>query len=92
MPKIEFEFDTKYGTYRDALYLPEDHNISENEIEAMKQERLDNWIFAIENPPPDLEPTPEPTPEYVEIDGVQYEKVELDGQIVLKPVQQPTEV
>lgn len=80
MIKVEFEFETPYGTFRDALYLPEDHTYTEEQIAAMKQERLDNWIFAVENPPA-------PEPETVEIDGVVYEKVEIDGQIVLKPVE-----
>ena len=49
--KIDFEFTTPYGAFRDALYLPVDHGLSESEIEALKQERLNNWIDAIENPP-----------------------------------------
>lgn len=77
MIKLDFEFDTRYGAYRDALYLEDNHNFTEQDIEAMKQERLDNWIYSIENPP---------TSNYVEIDGVQYEKIEIDGQFVLKPV------
>jgi hypothetical protein len=79
MIKINFEFTTKYGKFRDALHLPDNHNYTEEQIAAMKQERLDNWLFAVENPPA-------PEPEIVEIDGVTYEKVEIDGQIVLKPV------
>ena len=79
MIKIDFEFETQYGVYRDALYLPADHTYTEAQIAAMEQERLDNWIYAIENPPA-------PEPEIVVIDGVEYEKVEIDGQIVLKPV------
>jgi hypothetical protein len=79
MIKIDFEFETKYGKFRDALHLAEDHGFTEEQIVVMKQERLDNWLFAVENPP-------EPEPETVEIDGVVYEKVEIDGQFVLKPV------
>ena len=79
MVKIDFEFTTQYGVFRDALHLPDDHAYTEEQITAMKQERLDNWVYAVENPP-------EPEPETVEIDGVTYEKVEVDGQIVLKPV------
>lgn len=78
--QIIFEFTTKYGVFRDALYLDDDHTLSEAEINALKQERLDNWLDVVENPP-----TPEP--DTVEIDGVVYEKIELDGQIVLKPVE-----
>ena len=79
MIKIDFEVTTPYGIYRDALYLPEDHTYTEAEITAMEQERVDAWIYEIENPPA-------PEPEIIVIDGVEYEKVEIDGQIVLKPV------
>jgi hypothetical protein len=51
MPQIIFEFTTKYGTYRDALYLPDDHGLTDAEIEAMKQQRLDNWLAVVEAPP-----------------------------------------
>jgi hypothetical protein len=78
--KIEFEFDSKYGTYRDALYLPEGHDLTNEQIAAMQRERFDNWINAIENPPP-------PPPETVEIGGVTYEKVQVDGQTLLKPIE-----
>jgi len=51
MVSIEFEFDTQYGTFRDALVLPDDHGLSDAELEAMKQQRLDNWIAGITAPP-----------------------------------------
>ena len=47
MIKIDFEFQTQYGVYRDALYLEDNHSFTEQEIEAMKQERLSNWIAII---------------------------------------------
>lgn len=78
--KIDIEYNTKYGKFRDALYLPENYTYTEEQIDAMKQERLDNWLFTIENPP-------ETEPETVEIGGVTYEKIEIDGQFVLKPVE-----
>lgn len=77
--KIDFEFETQYGIFRDALHLPDDHNLTAEQIADIKQERLNNWLYIIENPPP-------PEPETVEIDGVIYEKVEINGQVVLKPV------
>jgi len=49
--KIDFEFETKYGVYRDALYLDDNHNFTEQEIDAMKQQRVDNWLYIVENPP-----------------------------------------
>jgi hypothetical protein len=80
MQKIDFSFETKYGVFRDALYLPEGHTYTQEQIAAMQTERLNNWLFAVENPP-------EPEPETVEIGGVTYEKVEIDGQVFLKPVE-----
>ncbi len=52
MVKIDFEFTTAYGMFRDALYLPDDHTLTEHEILQLKQQRLDSWIYAVENPPP----------------------------------------
>lgn len=74
---INFEIDTAYGKFCDALHF-EDHAVpDEATIEAMKQERVNNWVAIITAPT---------APDYVEIDGVQYEKIDLNGQIVLKPV------
>lgn len=62
MVKIDFEFDSQYGVFRDALHLPDDHGMSDVEIAAMKQQRFDNWI-AIVTAPPAEEITPvEETP------------------------------
>ena len=47
--QIRFSYETKYGTYSDALNLPDDHNYTEQEIEAMKIARRDNWISYIDN-------------------------------------------
>lgn len=49
--QIRFEFSTKYGVYRDALNLPDDHSYTSEEIEAMKHARLDRWLYNIESPP-----------------------------------------
>jgi hypothetical protein len=48
---IIFEFETQYGMYRDALHLPPDHGLTDEQIEALKQERVDNWIAVITAPP-----------------------------------------
>lgn len=50
--------DGKYS-FSDALHLDDDHTFTEEEIEAMKQERFDNWLAyilapAIEPPAPEL--------------------------------------
>lgn len=70
MIKIDFEFDTRHGIYRDAITLPDDHTLSDADIEAMKQARVDAWLAYMDNPPP-----PPEEPETVEIDGVTYQRV-----------------
>ncbi len=45
--RIDFEFTTMYGVYRDALYLPADHGLSQEQITAMQQERVNNWMALI---------------------------------------------
>ncbi len=90
MIKIDFSFDTPHGKFADALHLPDDHGFSEAEIEAMKEQRRDNWIAVVTAPPaPEPETTKEVAGEVyqklegvppagaklVEIDGVWYYKV-----------------
>lgn len=50
MIQIVFSFQTQFGEYRDALNLPDDHGMTEEEISAMKQQRLDNWLAIITAP------------------------------------------
>ena len=54
--KIDFSFSSQYGTFSDALHLPDDHGLSDEQIEAMKRQRFDNWIAVITAPP--VEETP----------------------------------
>jgi len=51
MIKIDFEFDTPYGVFRDALHLPVNHTFTDAEIQAMKEQRRDNWIAVVTAPP-----------------------------------------
>jgi hypothetical protein len=42
---INFEFETQYGKFADALWFPDGAEIpSDAEIETMKQQRLNNWL------------------------------------------------
>ena len=50
--KIDFSFDTEHGKFADALHLPDDHGLTDVEIENMKQQRLANWIAVITAPQP----------------------------------------
>ena len=78
MIKIDFEIpNEKYGVYRDALHLPEDHGMTDAQIEAMKQERYDNWLDAVENPPVVEEPEVQPPAPSINIGGIEY--VLLEG-------------
>lgn len=52
MAKVDFEFETKYGKFADAIWFPDDAPMSDEEVEAEKQRRLTNWISIIENPAP----------------------------------------
>lgn len=56
MIKIDFEQDTPYGMFRDALYLPDDHTYTQAEIDAMEQERVDNWIAIVSPVEPPVDP------------------------------------
>ena len=47
MIKIDFEFDSQYGVFRDALHLPDDHGLNDEEIQALKQQRFNNWIAIV---------------------------------------------
>ena len=70
--KIDFEFNTQYGKFSDALHFPDNQELpSDDEIEVMKQERLNNWITVITTPSSYVEDTsseePDTTPSsYVE--------------------------
>lgn len=48
--KIDFEFTTKYGVFKDCLNLPDDHQYTDYELDQMKTQRLNNWVSLIENP------------------------------------------
>jgi hypothetical protein len=60
MQQIIFEFTTKHGTFRDALWLDENHTYTSEELDAMKLERLNNW-WAFVAPDQTLEILPTPS-------------------------------
>jgi hypothetical protein len=54
---INFEYNTEYGLFSDSLWFPDGDPLpSPEEINAMEQERLNNWL-AIVTPTPMLGPT-----------------------------------
>ena len=48
MIKLNFGITQDGFTFRDTLYLPDDHNLTEDEIESLKMERFTNWKAFIE--------------------------------------------
>ena len=51
MVKIDFEFDSPYGKYADAIVLLDGQTMTDAEIEAMKQDRYDKWLANVTTPP-----------------------------------------
>lgn len=47
MVKIDFEFQTEFGLFRDALHLPDDHGLTDAEIDALKRARVDAWVAIV---------------------------------------------
>jgi len=49
---LKIDFVKTDGTYtlQDALYLPDDHALTDVDIESMKQSRFDNWVAVITAP------------------------------------------
>jgi hypothetical protein len=49
--KIDFEFKTQYGIFRDSLTLDENHGLTDEQIKQLQEARRDAWIAFVENPP-----------------------------------------
>jgi hypothetical protein len=50
MQSINFQFETQYGLFSDALILSDSEvaALTADEIETMKQQRLSNWLAIFE--------------------------------------------
>ena len=67
MQQIKFNFDTQYGPLSDVIYLKDDHGLTEEQIESMKQERLDSWLailIAADNGTTEVDPSIDAEIEY----------------------------
>ena len=47
MITIQFEITKDENTFRDAIVLPDDHQLSEADIENIKQKRFDDWYAIV---------------------------------------------
>jgi hypothetical protein len=61
---VEFEFPSPTGgIFRDAIHLPDDYVISDEELTAMQNSRFAQWCAALQAPaveePVEIEPTEE---------------------------------
>lgn len=50
MVNINFEISKDGRTFKDAIVLPDDHGLTETQIEAIKQKRFDDWYAIITAP------------------------------------------
>ena len=64
METIPFRIAQPDGTYEfsDALHLPDNHGLTADEIEAMKQARYDNWYAVVTAPPQEPAAQEDPVP------------------------------
>jgi hypothetical protein len=53
MIKIEFEVTQNGYSFKDAIVLPENHNLTESQIEEMKQKRFNDWYAIVTAPQPE---------------------------------------
>jgi hypothetical protein len=61
MIKIDFEITKNRMTLRDAIHLPDNHQYTDAQIEAMKQKRFDDWyaiVIASQEDEPAVEEQP----------------------------------
>ena len=56
---VQHRFRDEATGYADAIVLPQSEYeaLSEDDIEAIKAERVANWVEAVANPPEPVEPT-----------------------------------
>ena len=73
--QVIFTQDTERGVYRDALYYPIDKyfEVTKEDLEKVKNERVNNWLNLINNPPAPVAPTKE---------EMEKEQVQIDEKIL----------
>jgi len=48
MIKIDFEINRDGNTFRDAIVLEDNHNLTEQQIEEIKEKRFQDYLIAIQ--------------------------------------------
>jgi hypothetical protein len=57
--KIDFQITQNGYTFSDAIHLPDNHGLSDAQIEAMKQARFDAWYTMVTTPSEETEEAPQ---------------------------------
>lgn len=55
MTTINFEISQNGYTLKDAIVLPDDHGLTDAQIEAIKQQRFDDWYAVVTAPSPEYQ-------------------------------------
>lgn len=86
--QVIFRRETSYAIYQDALWFTQEEYAAttQEDIDKMKQERVDKWLEIMANPPPELTKEEKLAQIQSEIDGwtlriqkLQAEKDKLNG-------------
>jgi len=80
--QLKFRELSKYGFFTDALYFPyEDfQKVNRKSIENLKTDRITNYEYAVENPPPIVEITKEDILQSIE--NLENQKVSLQTLLI----------
>lgn len=54
MTTINFELERDGYKLKDAIVLPDDHGLTDAQIEAIKQQRFDDWYAVVTAPQEDV--------------------------------------
>jgi hypothetical protein len=65
---IRFSFPSEYGDFNDALVLPDDHDLTDAEIEAMKVQRFESWRAFVKAASQVVTPEPDQSEPVAEVD------------------------
>jgi hypothetical protein len=59
MNSINFSFETEFGVFSDAIVLSDEEmaTITQEQVDAIKQTRLNNWLAVVNSPVVEEAPT-----------------------------------
>ena len=82
--QVLIQEQTAKGQFNDALYLPiaSYQSLSNQELDALKKQRVDNWLQFMANPPKPVEVTVDDL--IIQLDSIQEQKQRVLDSILLK--------